>query len=270
MKNAIFYFTGTGNSLAVAGKIARQLGDTKLLSIRHDQQELDASTYERVGFVYPVYYYMMPVFVENFIKKLLLSKNQYLFGIATYGSTRGLALAGLRDLLEERGYKLKGEFSVIMPGNNIVGHGALPDKINNYILKRAEKTVHRISESIEQKNETEPVGPRAFERFYLSFESGRKNIHDSRMGFKSQDKHFNINQNCNGCRVCEKVCPVNNINMTAEGCPEWNNNCEQCMACIQWCSRRSINYMNRTQNRKSYHNREVSLEDLLKSEFIIE
>lgn len=269
MKNVIFYFTGTGNSLAVARKIAKQLGDTKLLSIRHDQQELDASTYERVGFVFPVYYYMMPIFAENFIKKMVLSKNQYIFGIATYGSTRGLALVGLRDLLEERGYMLKGEFSVIMPGNNIVGHGALPDKINNYILKRAEKTVYRISESIQQKNESEPVGPRAFERFYLSFESGRKNIHDSRMGFKSQDKHFNINQNCNGCRVCEKVCPVNNISMTVDGRPVWNNSCEQCMACIQWCSKRSINYMNKTQNRKSYHNGEVSLEDILKLDFIL-
>ncbi len=269
MTNAIFYFTGTGNSLAVARKIAKQLGDTKLLSIRHDQQELDASTYERVGFVFPVYYYMMPIFVENFIRKLLLSKKQYIFGIAAHGSSRGLALVGLRDLLEERGYKLKGEYSIVMPGNYIVEYGAFPDKINNFILKRAEKTVHRISESIQQNIETDPIGPRAFERLYLSFKSGRKNIIDKRMNFKSQDKHFNINHNCNGCRVCEKVCPVNNISMTVDGRPVWNNSCEQCMACIQWCSKRSINYMNKTQNRKSYNNGKVSLDDMLKLEFIL-
>ena len=52
MRNVIYYFSGTGNSLAVARKIANQLGDTKLLKIQYDQNELDTTPYDRVGIVF--------------------------------------------------------------------------------------------------------------------------------------------------------------------------------------------------------------------------
>ena len=57
MKTKIFVFSGTGNSLAVAKKIALALGDTTITSITKYQEESEVSTEEeRVGIIFPCYY----------------------------------------------------------------------------------------------------------------------------------------------------------------------------------------------------------------------
>jgi ferredoxin len=56
-----------------------------------------------------------------------------------------------------------------------------------------------------------------------------------------QDKNYNINNNCIGCKICKEVCPVNNIEMVNNK-PEFQHHCEQCMACIQYCPQKAINY----------------------------
>ncbi len=262
MSNVIYYFTGTGNSLAVARKIAKELGDTKLLNIRYNQNELDATQFERVGIIFPVYYYKLPVFVESFIGRLTLNPSQYIFGVATYGGMRGDSLVCLRQLLQEKGCTLKGEFSVFMPGNYIVEYGALPDFLNNFLLSKSEKTVKRISSVIKMKQPSEPAGPRTFEKLYLSRDNSKQYIVDKRTGFQNMDSGFKSDTDCSGCRACEKVCPVNNIKIE-NGHPVWEHRCEQCMACIQWCSKKSIHYLDKTQKRKFYHHKDISLKDIL-------
>ncbi|MDF2986143.1 MAG: 4Fe-4S ferredoxin [Eubacterium sp.] len=268
MSNVIYYFTGTGNSLAFARKITKELGDTKLLNIRHNQNELDATQYERVGIIFPVYYYKMPAFVESFIRKLTLSPKQYIFGVATYGGMRGISLVDLRELLQEKGCSLKGEFSVFMPGNYIVEYGAFPDFFNNLLVSKAEKTAKRISNIIKMKQPSKPAGPRTFEKLYLSRSGSKQFIIEKRTGFGNMDSGFNSDTNCNGCRACEKVCPVNNVSIE-NGHPVWEHRCEQCMACIQWCSRKSIHYLDKTQKRKFYHHRDISIKDILSLEEFI-
>ncbi len=53
------------------------------------------------------------------------------------------------------------------------------------------------------------------------------------------DKTYYINENCNSCGICSKVCPVNNIQMK-DGKPIWLNNCENCLACYNWCPKKAI------------------------------
>lgn len=262
MSNVIYYFTGTGNSLAVAKSIASQLGDTKLLKIDSRQTQKDAAEYERVGFVFPVYYYKMPVFMEEFVKNLKLASQQYLFGVATYGGARGLSLVSLRELLNSMGYSLNGEFSVLMPGNYIVQYGAFPDIFNNYLIKISDKKIKNISSSVRQKIKSEPADPRSFERLYLKGEKQERNIHNQRLGFAAKDKGFSADENCSGCGTCSAVCPVQNITMT-EGKPEWNHRCEQCVACIQWCPKNSINYEDKTQKRKCYTHKDIALKEII-------
>lgn len=262
MSNVIYYFSGTGNSLAVARKIANQLGETTLLKIHANQDEIDTTPYESVGVVFPVYYYQPPLFVENFVKKLIFKKEQYKFGVVTYGSSRGLSLEYLRNQIELMGYILDGEFSVIMPGNSITQYGALPNAYSNLLYRKSKKNIQNIVDKVGQKRSTDTLGPRIFERIVLSNKKlGEKTI-SSRQGFAVLDAGFHFNENCNSCGICVNVCPVQNIHLE-NGHPVWEHKCEQCTACIQWCPNNSINFHDKTQKRKRYHHSEVTLKDML-------
>ena len=53
------------------------------------------------------------------------------------------------------------------------------------------------------------------------------------------DKAYYVTDKCNGCGLCEKVCPVHNIEMK-DGKPVWLHHCENCLACYEWCPNRAI------------------------------
>ena len=75
------------------------------------------------------------------------------------------------------------------------------------------------------------------------------------------DKNYTVNNNCTGCTICEKVCPVKNIEM-ADNKPKYKHHCEQCVACIQYCPQKAINYKNVTQTRRRYTHPEISYKEL--------
>lgn len=56
MTKKIYYFTGTGNSMRAATKIAERLGHTEIISMRTDPSTVPATDCDVIGFVYPVYH----------------------------------------------------------------------------------------------------------------------------------------------------------------------------------------------------------------------
>ncbi|MDH6365696.1 MinD superfamily P-loop ATPase [Enterococcus sp. PF1-24] len=78
------------------------------------------------------------------------------------------------------------------------------------------------------------------------------------------DKNFNISEACTKCGICQKVCPVNNIDVDEERNPVFKHHCEQCLACIQNCPARAINYKDQTQERGRYMHPEMNWKDLAK------
>lgn len=61
MQTEIYYFTGTGNSLWIAKKIAEQIGDTQLISIPQVINQDTIAVGETVGIVCPIYMYNLPL-----------------------------------------------------------------------------------------------------------------------------------------------------------------------------------------------------------------
>lgn len=120
MKTIIYYFTGTGNSLAAARNIAAALEDCELVSIASLKNAPGgiAPPAERVGIVCPVYDSGLPVIVAEFAGRLDLTRARYTFALVTLGGTGVSALHQLNGILRKRqGRNLDAAFIVKMPGN---------------------------------------------------------------------------------------------------------------------------------------------------------
>lgn len=79
MKNVIYYFTGTGNSLRAAQIIAERLGDTEIISMRCDPKDVPSEDAERIGFVFPVHHWTMPEYAIHFVERVKLNPKAYIF-----------------------------------------------------------------------------------------------------------------------------------------------------------------------------------------------
>ena len=88
----ILYFSATGNSEYVARRIAAETGDIAV-SITDCYKKQIFSFDEKcktLGIVSPTYSWGLPVIVIEFLQRLDLShKPDYIFFIATYGTTTG-------------------------------------------------------------------------------------------------------------------------------------------------------------------------------------
>ena len=86
MKTGIYYFSATGNSLTTAKLLAASLDgqcDVISLAALHNKQDIEVD-YERVGFVFPIYYGDMPYLIRDTIRKMKFKQNTYIFIFKTY------------------------------------------------------------------------------------------------------------------------------------------------------------------------------------------
>ncbi len=71
----LYYFSGTGNSIAIVRELQRHFKDAKLLPIVKymDTAEIRDDS-EVIGFIAPTYYMDIPDIVRDFTKKLSIIK----------------------------------------------------------------------------------------------------------------------------------------------------------------------------------------------------
>jgi ferredoxin len=209
-----------------------------------------------IGIVFPVYYYGLPHIVENFIKELKISEDNYIFAVATCGGSVGVAMKQVEKQLKIKGAKLSSGFKILMPDNYQIMYDAPnKEKIKN-IIEAAEWDIKGIVNNIEKHEE-------------IKFHDKGKQISSVLGGIISasfkpnqKDKNFWTDDSCNGCGICKNVCPVNNIKMINNK-PTWENKCEQCLACMQWCLKASIQYKKGTIKRGRYTNPKIKLSEMM-------
>ncbi len=257
-KTIIFYFSQSGNSLYVAKKLAEIIENTKLVSIPEAiyKNQYKYYNYERVGFIIPLYFMSMPNMVKEFISKLEISKDSYIFSIVTRAITKGRIFQDIDTLLNKKNIKINyGEY-ITFPDSYIKWAEAPKEKTLLKVFEKAEKHIYLIANKVLNEQVY-----RESEGFILkSISSVVYTIWKSRL--KSISKSFKINNFCIGCGICEETCPAGNIKLKS-GIPIWSNKCEDCMACVQHCPKKAIYFNSRTINKKRYINPNIKLEELL-------
>lgn len=225
----ILYFTGTGNSLNVAKEIGEAI-DNQLIHINM-LDNFDLSNEKVLGIVFPVYYYDAPIPVRQLLKKLKLSKDTYVFSIATCGGGSGTAMHTIKKYVEKAGGKLSYTDVLIMPDNSCISYGKNP---NSQIdrLSKIELQLTNIINDILAKKENLP-----FTRLKISGKllNAPGIYHLASAMFKPKiDGSL-----CVGCGICEKVCPQNNIKLLDKKAVR-GKNCSTCIACVNMCPEQAI------------------------------
>jgi len=101
MENIIYYFSGTGNSLRTAVRIAENIGGAEIVSVRCRAEDVPAENAKVIGFVCPVYEWDIPGTMKKFAEKLKINPDAkyYYEGKAPCMASSLSWLYGLRCLL---------------------------------------------------------------------------------------------------------------------------------------------------------------------------
>lgn len=260
MSTTIYYYTGTGNSLWVARQVAEKLGETQLISIPSMKDVTPEMNSVSIGLIFPVYIWGVPAPVLRFLDKLQAVKADYIFAVAVCGGQVANTLVQLQKVMQGKGLTLNSGFDITMPSNYIPWGGPGSEESQRGKFEIAAAKIARIAPKIQQK-ETLPVEKgKLWQRILFTQIYNMSFAHT-----KTFDKKFWVDEKCNGCKICVKVCPAGNIRLEDEK-PVWQHNCDQCFACLQWCPQEAIQNGKKTPNYERYHHPEVKLKDVLKVE----
>ncbi len=257
MENIIYYFTGTGNALWTAEKIAEELGSTELRAIAAGPAAETGKMFDTAGVVFPIYMHRVPHIVAEFIKNL--PKTPYLYAAVVNAGDTGIVFSHFKKIIEGGVNTLSAGFSIVTPSNYLPFGESVQGEKRELMMRTAAAKIKRISTIIKERRgffdrEASFFHTRVFPG--IMYTAGYKYI-------PHLDKKFTVGSSCDSCGICEKICPVNNITLE-NGKPVWNGGCEMCFACINNCPQEAIQYGKKTEGLKRYRNPDISVSKIIK------
>ncbi len=267
-KTVIYYYSGSGNSLSVARQVAAGLGNTDIISIYKlkDHPEVPKE-YTRIGIVTATWFVRPPRIVKEICEKLKFSRDARVFIIATAGGYDGFVRIDLKAILQPRTKYTVQTFLLPMPPNHIVGFSPFPDWADRIYLRHEKKAAKRIADQIRSGKPTKTH--KGLDRKALNWASQTFNQKLLGVDRDSVEGGFYTTDACTKCGTCEKLCKNGNIHLTEDGVT-WGHDCQQCMACIMWCPNKAIWHPNIPKRRRRYHHPDITLNDMVQSEFYTE
>ncbi len=232
----IYYFSATGNSRHVAERIAAALGDIAQ-SIEQASQDVTLKDGELLGIVSPTNWSELPVLVREFIQNTTfnLSKDNYIFTVATFGMMQGFVCEDARRELKKRGVTMDAGFSVLMPDNwTPIFDLSDPVKVQRTV-DAAEPQIDGIIDMIRSRVK----GNHSHRRMPYFI----RVVTDRLLHYERQTKFFSVDESrCIGCGLCANKCPVAAIEMQ-DKLPVWTKErCAICLGCLHRCPKFAIQY----------------------------
>ena len=244
----ILYFSGTGNSIYVAKRIADALGDA-LVNLNDHIKASDTSsveTGERVIIVTPTYAWRIPRVVRDWLLRTEPRGAKQVWFVMTCGGEIGNADKYNRELCAEKAISCMGTAQIVMPENYIAMFSAPQADKARQIVAKAEPDIDRAIAAIQANQPFAPTRNNLYDRLM----SGPVNPIFYKFCVKADA--FTVSDTCIGCGQCAKLCPMNNVTLK-DGKPVWGRNCTHCMACICYCPVSAIEYGKKSVGQPRYH-----------------
>lgn len=244
----ILYFSGTGNSAYVAGRLAEATGDASLnLFERIRTGDVSPLCSERPWVVVaPTYAWQLPRVVRDHLLRSTLTGSRDISFVLTCGDGTGNAGAYLQALCARIGMNCRGVMGIVMP-ENYVAMFPTPTRAEALaIIDRAEAEIDRAAALLRAEGGFPAQRAGLLSRvlsgpvnrvFYPAFVHAR--------AFRADDR-------CIACGTCARVCPLQNISPARNGKPVWGKRCTHCMACIGRCPVQAIEYGKKSVGKPKY------------------
>ena len=259
MTTTIYYFSGTGNSLHAARRIAEHVTDCRvvyIVSLAGAAEIVENS--EVVGLVFPVYFGDVPDIVKDFVCRLKIVGRPYFFAVATYGVMQGNVLFSLDRQLKTKGVEMSASFTLAMPDNAYTKMNFItPPEQREAILNASEARLTEIADAVSRKQAIPVPGKSSVTAGIMS-----GTIKAVCGNFQ---KGFHSNGDCTGCHTCEKICPAGNIKVSGTTVM-WGDRCQKCLACFHWCPKQAVQLDKKTPAIARYHHSQVTVKDMMAKE----
>lgn len=244
-----FYFSATGNCLAVAKKIGGELISIPK-ALQRGQKEFSDDV---IGIVFPCYCLIAPKIVCEFIENVSLHAD-YIFAVMTYGNFSCDGVHWFSKFCAKHGIHINYGQELLMVDNYLpmfdMKQQKAMDKNTEEYLGYIVSDIRRRREFVNRKN----VIFRGISSFMPMIYN--KMIAD---GYKK----FSVNDSCNSCGMCAKVCPRNNV--TVDDKPVFGSNCEFCLGCINLCPTQAIKLKGEKNPNERFKNDAVTLNEIIQS-----
>ena len=247
----VFYFTATGNCLA----IAREL-DPEPISIPQALQKGDLHFKDSIiGFVVPDYAAELPKIVREFIEKGSFQAD-YIYMICTYGKEYSVVSEWSYAFLKEHGVDIKLVEVLKMVDNYLPSFDMEEEKaIDKQIPEQLSRIKARIANREEGIVESSPHGREAY-----AIVSAR----DPK--YNNGSSVYVDTDCCIGCGICSLVCPRGFYQVRDGKACRTSETCDFCLACVHHCPRRAIKLAYLDKNPKArYICPDVKLADIMKA-----
>ncbi|NLL77236.1 MAG: 4Fe-4S binding protein [Clostridiales bacterium] len=245
----VLYFSGTGNTEYIAKLIADGLGDECVNLFDRIRTNDKSPLYSDKTYIIcsPIYVCEMPLFLIKYLKSITFNGNNRVYFVFTSGGYCGSAKVQAKFFSIKKKLKCLGCAEFVMP-MNYVANSRYPMEDEKVIYSKiADSTqkVKQVVEDIKNENKLKSRHVWLFETLIIA------PFAPLWTKYKLTAKDFYTTNECVGCRICEKACPLNNIK-TIERKPKWGESCTHCMACISKCPKNAIEYGNVTQGKLRY------------------
>jgi formate hydrogenlyase subunit 6/NADH:ubiquinone oxidoreductase subunit I len=214
-----------------------------------------------VGFIFPVYFARPPAILQEFIAGADFKDTAYCFAVANGGGLFGKVLKIFEKALGKKGIPLDSGFIVCMPGIHPRIASLLKKSSADYYQQEAikvEEIVRIVGSQGAYKVETN-YGLFGNIFSYLAFRTPYKLSKAHLL-----DKDLWVNDECDNCGICERVCPVDNIeldNSKSPG-PTWRHRCINCLACYHHCPQEAIQ-LGSEKPMKRYRHPDIDLAEII-------
>jgi ferredoxin len=251
VSTAIYYFSGTGNSLHVARELQKRIPESNLVPIvRLLNQDTIQTSAETVGFVFPNFCLTVPIPVHDFLKKVDVTSARYIFALCTRGGTPSEAFDYINEILKEQEKALNAQLNVTMPWNHPVGKENLPATATRERIEQLDSEMQDkldvFSRKVIAREDYVPADTDATYKLpawasALSALAPKSFNYASHYYAYQKLVPFYSDSKCTGCGVCEQVCLGGKIEMV-DNRPCWKGDvtCYACFACINFCPQQSI------------------------------